>query len=407
MARPITEAQLNVVHEAIDERQHVRTRLPAMVSVTSQGQTLDCQLLDLSMGGMALNCSAETSAAAKVAAMMTPGTLVDLTLQLDLNHCTLNLQTRAKVIEHGKQLLRVAFVDLDRSRADTIKYLLSSLLSGDVVSIDGVLNVMQRENHIKQRKTKVELKRGLADRTRAIAGTALYLAAALCILSILGWKLFLYFFQTKALAAHVDSAAYVMRMPANGQVNFLIDPGVTEVTAGEPLAVVSTQLDTAFNTADDLTALNELTGEDLQTLLGKAFVETTINSPCDCLVYFPEAPMDRYAYKEQPLIHLLPKDQPMFVEATFGFEQLDRLQDIDRIGLSMFDSGASSNGEIISKHVDQLRGTVKVRIRSEQALSIDQYLQPVDVRILAGVPLYDLFGQTSDSMQRTANGASQ
>ncbi|WP_416396930.1 PilZ domain-containing protein [Allohahella sp. A8] len=408
MAKPVTEARLNVVHEAIDERQHVRTRLPASVRLTSQGQTLDCKLLDLSVGGMALDCGGtDVNATSKVAPMLIPGALVDLTLALDLQHCTLNLAITGKVIDHSKSLLRIAFVDLDRQRADTLRYLLSSWLSGDIVSIDGVFNVVHRENHIKQRKTKVELNRVWRDRLRAIVGTSLYLAAGLTILSVLFWKLFLYFFQTNALAAHVDSPAYVLSMPANGQVNFLIGTGAKEVTLGEPLAVVSTQLDTAFNTADDLQALNNLTGENLQTLLGKAFIETTISSPCDCLVYFPQAPMDRYAYKEQPLIHLLPRDQPMYVEATFGFDQLARLQHVDRVSLSLFDSEDFRHGEVISTHVDQVKGTVKVRIQPVPALSADEYLQPVDVRILAGVPLYDFFSETKNKLATAMDGALQ
>ena len=85
-------------------------------------------------------------------------------------------------------------------------------------------------------------------------------------------------------------------------------------------------------------------GQQLQTLLGRATIETVINSPCDCQVYFPSQPLDGYGYKEAPLMHLLPKDQGLFVRANVPF---GKLADVSRIHIACAFTVDTDKGEIL------------------------------------------------------------
>lgn len=51
----------NVVHEAVDERQHVRSKLPARVTLSGTSSSFACELQDISLGGLGLHCPHELS----------------------------------------------------------------------------------------------------------------------------------------------------------------------------------------------------------------------------------------------------------------------------------------------------------------------------------------------------------
>lgn len=48
-----TVLPVNVVHEAIDERQFVRAKIPARISLQGHGLNgVECEILDISLGGI-------------------------------------------------------------------------------------------------------------------------------------------------------------------------------------------------------------------------------------------------------------------------------------------------------------------------------------------------------------------
>lgn len=54
----------NVIHEAIDERQHVRTRIPAKVILSGGGLTgLECDIQDISSAASASSMPSRSSSA--------------------------------------------------------------------------------------------------------------------------------------------------------------------------------------------------------------------------------------------------------------------------------------------------------------------------------------------------------
>lgn len=299
-AAPGTTAA-NVVHEAIDERQYVRTKLNARVRLSAPGQApIDSTLQDISLGGLGLVHSAPLKI----------GSLYNASIQLRLNQVDLNIDSQIKIVSQRGAEVGAQFVDLDAQKRDILRYIISAYLSGEIADVNGLFNVMQRENYIKERKHKYASARNAGDRLRAIGGTLLFTAAGIAALSFVAYKSYLLFFRIPAVQAQVSADAQIISMPDNGYVKFLLQPGQSEVKAGEPLANISTQLATSFTSPADMKALADLAPGDLQTLLGRATIETVINSPCDCQVYFPSTPMNGYGYKQAPLLHLLPKDQP-------------------------------------------------------------------------------------------------
>ncbi len=367
----------NVVHEAVDERQHVRSKLPAQVTLNGTGGSFACELQDISLGGLGLRCPQE----------MTPGSLYAAAIQLDLNRVALTLDVQLRITSQHDGMTGAEFVDLDPQKRDILRYLLSAYMSGEIADVNGLFNVMQRENYIKQRKQKFAADRTPLERLKAVAGSMLYLVAGVAVASVLVYKSYLLFFSVPASQALVSADAHIVSMPENGYVRFLIPEGATRVKAGEPIASVSTQLATSFTTPADLEALARISQTDLQSLLGRSLIETTISSPCDCYVYFPRKQSDGYAYKFDELVHLIPASDDLYVKASFPFAKLKDLNSISSIDLQVFGQDAPLKGQVIRSAVDAETQSLVLNILPEQPLPLAAYQKPVTVELFKGLPM--------------------
>ena len=77
----------NIVHEAVDERQHVRTRMNARVRLSSAGQPgFETELQDISLGGLGLRHDAPLNI----------GALYDASIRLRLNQVDLNIDSQVR-----------------------------------------------------------------------------------------------------------------------------------------------------------------------------------------------------------------------------------------------------------------------------------------------------------------------
>lgn len=362
----------SVVHETIDERQHIRVKVPSWVTFTTSNNQFRSQLEDVSLGGASFITKEK----------LTQNQLLDITIEFKLTEFNLELPLKAKVVSQ-KNETKISFVDVEPKQLDTLSYIISSYLAGELVSANGVLNVVQRENLIKQRNVKADNVRGLADRSKAIFGTLIYFIVGLTIASLLLSKLYAYFFEIKATTASVSSDAFIIYMPSNGYVDFTVNGNQTKI--GEPIATISSQLSTSFNTPDDLKALSDISDQDLQVILGKALLETVIASPCDCFIYYPERGVDKYAYKEEALMHLLPLDSPLYVRAVIPFVRIDDLNSIQGVYLRKFGDEKSIPGEILRSEVDEETGSLILVIKPSLPYLPADYLKPAEVTIDTGM----------------------
>ena len=367
----------NVVHEAIDERQYVRTKLNARVLLSATGQpSFESTLQDISLGGIGL----------VHADPLKIGSLYSASIKLRLNQIDLNIDCKVKIVSQRGQEVGAQFVDLDTQKRDILRYIITAYMSGEIADINGLFNVMQRENYIKERKHTYASARSAGDRLKAMTGTLLYTAAGIAALSFVAYKSYLLLFRIPALQAQVSANAQVISMPDNGYVKFLLQPGQTEVKAGEPVASISTQLATSFTSPADMKAVADLSPGDLQTLLGRATIETVINSPCDCQVYFPSKPLDGFGYKQAPLMHLLPKNEDLFVTANVPFDKLADMSRVTSVDLQVFGLDERFTGTVVDSRVDELNKNLALTIRPDTRLPAQAYLKPVSVDLFLGLP---------------------
>ncbi|QGW78105.1 PilZ domain-containing protein [Pseudomonas alkylphenolica] len=367
----------NVVHEAIDERQYVRTRINARVTLAAAGQpTVETTLQDISLGGIGLRHDKP----------LTIGSLYNASIRLRLNQVDLSLDSKVRIVSQRGEEVGAQFVDLDAQKRDILRYIISAYLSGEIADINGLFNVMQRENYIKERKQQHASARSSSDRLKAVTGTLLYAAAGLAALGFVAYKSYLLFFRIPAVQAQVSANAQLISMPDNGYVKFLLQPGQTEVKAGQPLANISTQLATSFTSPADMKAVADLSPGDLQTLLGRATIETVINSPCDCEVYFPSKPLDGYGYKQAPLMHLLPRDEGLFVTANVPFDKLADISRVTSVDLKVFGLDEHFSGKVVDSRVDEANKNLALTIAPDTPLPRQAYQKPVAVDLFLGLP---------------------
>ena len=150
----------------------LRTKLNARVKLSAPGQApIDSTLQDISLGGIGLVHSAPLKI----------GSLYTASIQLRLNQVDLSIDSQIKIVSQRGAEVGAQFVDLDAQKRDILRYLLSAYLSGEIADVNGLFNVMQRENYIKQRKQSQSGARTRLERARALLGSAGYLAAGLAV----------------------------------------------------------------------------------------------------------------------------------------------------------------------------------------------------------------------------------
>ncbi len=366
-----------VVHEAIDERQHIRTKIPAKARLTGgSGSPITCDVQDISLGGVGLVC----------AEPLKIGSLYAAVIRLGINGVDLDLKVKIKVVKQDGDIVGAQFVDMDPKKADILRYIISSYMSGEIADINGLFNVMQRENYIKERKQKYDTRRTPLQRLRAGLGTLVFLLIGLLALAYVVHKAYLLFFRIPAAQALVTANAYRIIMPENGNVSFLIPPSLTEVSAGQPVASVSTQLNTSLSSPADIAAMMDLAPGDVEALLGRATIETVIASPCDCTLFYPGSQLDGFGYKGEPLVHLLPKDQPLYVKASVPFDKLEKLRRTRNVSLTVYGADAAVAGTIVNASVNEQSQMLVLDILPEAPLDLGSYQKPVWVDFTLGLP---------------------
>ncbi|MDN4544655.1 MULTISPECIES: PilZ domain-containing protein [unclassified Pseudomonas] len=371
-----TSLSANVVHEATDERQFVRIKIPATVILQSWEGPLECEIQDISLGGISLLCGKELKI----------GSMYSASIRLNLSTININIDARIRVVSQRADEVGAEFIELDAQKRDILRYMIAAYMSGEVADFNGLFNVMQRENYIKERKKVTSSSRTVFERLQAMLGSLLFLALGLLVMSLLAYKTYLFFFRVSAAHAQVSAEAYQVNMPENGYVKFMVGGDAGEVKAGEPIATVSTQLLTNFNSPADLQALASLSQSDLQTLLGRSLIETVIASPCDCYVYFPGRKLDSYAYKTDPLLHLIPKDQPLVVKASFPFDKLKDINRIQRVSLRVSGMPGAFGGKVVGSAVDSVNQMLVLSILPETTLPLSAYQHPVAVDVYLDLP---------------------
>jgi alginate biosynthesis protein Alg44 len=228
MPNPITAtgASGKVVHEAEAQRQHVRIRLPGRVKVKDrEGRVQDFDLIDISAGGLAMETGAVTLD-------MRRTHRAELVLRYDTFTYTVNISFQALAVRDGRTAC--VFQDIGPREADALRAIISSFLAGDVLALNEILHIVQRDNSaIARRSVSTELTTGV--RAVAALGTVAVLLLGLFAFTYVFSQVYQLLFVTKSMAAVVTADTIMVRMPEDGIFQSLIRSSQHKLKKGQPL----------------------------------------------------------------------------------------------------------------------------------------------------------------------------
>lgn len=344
-----TAVNANVVHESEAQRQHARIKIPAKLRLLNdQPNAPLVRIEDLSAGGL--------SFVAPSGQKFSEGQIVKGRLQFIIDNLGLAMDVDLQVrsIDNASNRIGCQFQNLEPQDIATLRHLITSHLSGEVVTLGEVLATLQRDN----------FSLGVF-----IVGLA---AFGFIFKTIYGL-----YFVSHASAGLVTIPSMDVTMPREGTVQSLVAQN-GEAAKGAPLAT--------FNTSMLEMLKGSLTGEDLQPakieeLYGKQ-MSGTMTSPCDCVVARQLVADGQFASKGQVIFQLVPRNAPATVEARFTYRQFNDVKPGTRVSFQIAGEDKLRTGQIVSStnlSDADLSTDIRVQIKPDESLSSSLAGRPVEV----------------------------
>lgn len=387
----------NVVHESASQRQHARVRLPGSVEIAGgrdPGQRY--KLHDLSAGGF---CFEAGNHAFK------PGDSFRGSLMLTVDGVAITVFVPFQVRNYDPATRRVGccFQELGPHEISVLRHLITSHLSGEVISVGEVLHTLGRDNFTKARAgapTGRATPPARGSRMRAMVGTALFLGAAVVAFGYTARQVNRVVFASTATAAKVAGPTYSVVMPREGTFYSLVpEDGI--VKKGAPIASFEAPV---LDLVRNQTLGANLTPEQLQKLM-KVTVKGTITSPCDCKVQTQFVAHGQYVAREQPLFELMPRDFEPYLVARFRNDQLTDLAQGDTVSFRVSGDMEQRTGTIVQVRAhgegDTVDTDVMVMVEPDEPLPAELLSRPAEV-VAGGFVLPDIVpGITATAKDRT------
>jgi alginate biosynthesis protein Alg44 len=282
-----------IVHDTEVHRQHVRLKIPVQVEIDGIRHQVD----DWSLGGLAVE---------SVLTSRKPDDRFWVRLIFPFDEFELTMRREARMVyvdqEHGR--FGCAFLGVSERHAEVLRYLVDAYLAGELLSPGDLLQARARSNSATvpiQAPADAAAQEAFppaAGRYRAYASFAL---AGLALLAVIGSGIWQRYFAIEALSASIEAPVVEVRAPIAGRFVSALEPG-ERVLEGAALGRV-------------------------QALDGAAF---TLESPCDCRVLDQVGLSGLYHQAGDPLIALVPAQEPLMVRAQLGPDQAERLAIGDR-----------------------------------------------------------------------------
>lgn len=355
-----TAVNVNVVHESEAQRQHARVRIPAKLRyLDSERQPQDVKVDDLSAGGLSFH--------AKNA--LPVGDVVRGRLQFVVDNLGLSMDIEFLVRSSDPQSGRtgVEFQNLEPRDIATLRHIITSHLSGELISVGDVLSTLQRDNFTKARKQK-DAGSGLSafGRLRAVTVTLGVFVVGIAAFGFVAKSLYGLYFVSHAEAGVVAVPTTNVTMPRDGSMQSLVENGA-QVVKGAPLATFNTSmLDLLKGHLDD----SQLEPAKVEELFGKQ-LSGTLTSPCDCVVARQLVDDGQYASKGQVVYQLIPRTTNPMVEARFSYRQFDEVKPGTRVNFQIAGEDEVRTGVIVgsaSLDNDNLASDIRVQIKPDESL---------------------------------------
>lgn len=375
-----TAVNVNVVHESEAQRQHARVKIPALLRFLSKHrEPVEMRLLDLSAGGFGF--SADTLP-------IQVGDYYQGRLQFQVDGLNLGLDVEFQVRSFDPDNHRVGcqFHNLKPQDIATLHHLISAHLGGELISIGGLLNTLQRDNFTKARKqNNTGNGMGFFARLRAVGFSLALFIIGVAAFAFILQSLYNLYFVTRAQAAQVSVPSLQVTMPREGTVQSLLPEGSDSVAKGAPMAAFSTSMLEMLkgHLTDD-----QLSPAHVEELFGKQ-MKGTLTSPCNCKVARQLVADGQFASKGDVIFELVPQDSQASVSASFPYRLLDQAKPGSRVRFQVANEATTRSGKIISTrlHEGGLSSDIRAVIQPDTPLPSTLAGQPVEVVIDHGPSL--------------------
>lgn len=363
----------NFVHESEAQRQFARVRMPAKLFVKLDGTTMKFPIEDLSAGGFGIKLGTEGLRRGQVY----NGRLV---FRIDGFDLAVDVEFVPRSFTGNDNRCGCEFQNLGANEVSVLRYLITSFLSGELVSAGDVLNTLSRENFTKARKGKGSQALGFFASARAMVVSLLVMAIGLLALTFVGYQLWQIYFVTTAESAMVASEQVPVRIPKDAKVTTLVDAG-EQVEAGQAIATFDAPM---LSYVNDLVGNGNYTVAQIEELLGQS-VRGTLTSPCDCKVVNLLPAKDQYMSKGEKLAVVAPTDASAHVIARFNFADGEDLEEGQSVTLRL-PGGDTQSGRIESLFVDaespnQPGNAINSLIQAGEPLPMQSVGRPIGVTV--------------------------
>ncbi len=366
-----TAVNVNVVHESEAQRQHARVKIPAKLRyIAADRQTLEARIEDLSAGGISFYAK-HPLRVGDVHRGRLQFLIDNLGLAMDIE-----FQVRSFDANNGRTGCQ--FQNLDQRDIATLRHLITSHLSGELVTMGDVLSTLQRDNFTKARKQK-DGGSGLSafGRLRAVTFSLGIFVAGVAAFGFIAKSVYGLYFVSHAQAGVVNVPTINVTMPRDGTVQSLVELQ-GQAAKGAPLASFSTSmLEVLKGHLDD----QQLQPARVEELFGKQ-MSGTLTSPCDCIVAQQLVDDGQYASKGAVIFQLLPRNSQATVDARFNYRQFDEIKPGTRVRFQVAGDDEVRQGQIVSStslNSADLSSDIRVQIKPDVALGSELAGRPVSV----------------------------
>ncbi|MGI3746425.1 PilZ domain-containing protein [Pseudomonas sp. 15A4] len=368
-----TAVNANVVHESEAQRQHARVKIPAKLRLLNgQPNAPLVRVEDLSAGGLSFVAPANLRPSV--------GEVIKGRLQFLIDNLGLAMDVALQVrtIDSSTGRVGCQFQNLDTQDISTLRHLITSHLSGDLISMGEVLATLQRDNFTKARKSK-DSGSGLSafGRLRAVTFSVGIFAVGLIAFGFVAKSVYGMYFVSHSTSGLVSVPSLDVTMPREGTVTSLVAPN-GNVAKGAPLATFNTSmLDMLKGNLDP----DEMQPAKIEELFGRQLAGT-MTSPCDCVVAKQLVADGQYASKGQVIFQMVPRNVAANVDARFTYRQFADVQPGARVTFQVAGEDGDHSGKIVSATAlspADLSSDIRVQIQPDEAINSNLAGRPVEV----------------------------
>ncbi len=368
-----TAVNANVVHESEAQRQHARVKIPAKLRLLNgQPNAPLVRVEDLSAGGLSFVAPANLRPSV--------GEVIKGRLQFLIDNLGLAMDVALQVrtIDSSTGRVGCQFQNLDTQDISTLRHLITSHLSGDLISMGEVLATLQRDNFTKARKSK-DSGSGLSafGRLRAVTFSVGIFAVGLIAFGFVAKSVYGMYFVSHSTSGLVSVPSLDVTMPREGTVTSLVAPN-GNVAKGAPLATFNTSmLDMLKGNLDP----DEMQPAKIEELFGRQLAGT-MTSPCDCVVAKQLVADGQYASKGQVIFQMVPRNVAANVDARFTYRQFADVQPGARVTFQVAGEDGDHSGKIVSATAlspADLSSDIRVQIQPDEAINSSLAGRPVEV----------------------------